>query len=80
MLGLIMFGVLWRFRDHRKAEGWLFGVYCVLAGLERFAVEFLRAKDDRLVMGLTVAQVIALAVACAGAAICAFAPSRVRAV
>jgi phosphatidylglycerol:prolipoprotein diacylglycerol transferase len=32
----------------------------VLAGLERFAIEFLRAKDDRLVFGLTAAQVIAL--------------------
>ncbi len=65
-LGMLMFGVLWRLREHRKAEGWLFGVYCVLAGLERFAVEFFRAKDDRFIAGLTVAQVIALAVAGVG--------------
>jgi phosphatidylglycerol---prolipoprotein diacylglyceryl transferase len=60
-LGLVMFGILWRLRDHRHAEGWLFGLYCVLAGLERFAVEFLRAKDDVSTFGLTYAQLIALA-------------------
>ena len=44
-----MFCILWRLRDHKHAEGWLFGVYCVLAGIERFIIEFFRAKDDRLV-------------------------------
>jgi phosphatidylglycerol:prolipoprotein diacylglycerol transferase len=65
-LGLVMFGILWRLRDHRHAEGWLFGVYLVLAGLERFAVEFPRAKDDRLVGGLTYAQLIALTIVVVG--------------
>jgi phosphatidylglycerol:prolipoprotein diacylglycerol transferase len=65
-LGLVMFGILWRMRDHKHAEGWLFGAYCVLAGLERFVIEFFRAKDDRFVAGLTYAQVIALAFVCAG--------------
>ncbi len=60
VLGFVMFFILWRMRDHKHAEGWLFGVYCVMAGLERFIVEFFRAKDDRLVMGLTYAQLIAL--------------------
>ncbi|MFL5619369.1 MAG: prolipoprotein diacylglyceryl transferase, partial [Gemmatimonadaceae bacterium] len=59
-MGLVMFGILWRLRDHKHAEGWLFGVYAVLAGIERFIVEFYRAKDDRLVYGLTYAQLIAL--------------------
>jgi phosphatidylglycerol:prolipoprotein diacylglycerol transferase len=56
-----MFGIVWRLRDHKHAEGWLFGVYAVLAGIERFIVEFYRAKDDRLFHGLTYAQLIALA-------------------
>jgi len=60
-LGLVMFAILWRLRDHAHAEGWLFGPYCVLAGLERFFIEFFRAKDDRLVAGLTYAQLIAIA-------------------
>jgi phosphatidylglycerol:prolipoprotein diacylglycerol transferase len=67
VLGFVMFLILWRLRDHDHAEGWLFGVYCVLAGLERFAVEFFRAKDDRLAMGLTYAQLIAIAFVIGGA-------------
>jgi len=59
-MGLVMFAVLWRLRDHKHAEGWLFGLYCVLAGAERFIVEFFRAKDDRFFGALTMAQVIAL--------------------
>ncbi len=59
-LGFTMFLILWRMRDHKHAEGWLFGVYCVLAGLERFVIEFFRAKDDRFLGGLTYAQGIAL--------------------
>jgi len=60
-MALIMFAILWRLRKHTHAEGWLFGVYCVLAGVERFVVEFFRAKDDYLSIGLTTAQVIAIA-------------------
>jgi phosphatidylglycerol:prolipoprotein diacylglycerol transferase len=60
-LGFVMFLILWRFRDHKHAEGWLFGLYCVLAGIERFVIEFVRAKDDRVIPGgLTVAQLISI--------------------
>jgi phosphatidylglycerol:prolipoprotein diacylglycerol transferase len=65
-MGFVMFLVLWRLRDHEHAEGWLFGAYCVLAGVERFVVEFFRAKDDQLIVGLTSAQIIAIAVAVIG--------------
>jgi phosphatidylglycerol:prolipoprotein diacylglycerol transferase len=65
-MGLAMFAVLWRLRAHRHAEGWLFGMYCVLAGAERFVVEFFRAKDDRFFGPFTSAQVIAVAVALVG--------------
>lgn len=57
--GFIMFLILWSMRDHKHAEGWLFGVYCVLAGIERFIIEFFRAKDDRFFGAFTTAQVIA---------------------
>jgi phosphatidylglycerol:prolipoprotein diacylglycerol transferase len=66
VLGFLMFMVLWRMRGHRHAEGWLFGVYMVLAGAERFVVEFVRAKDDRFVGPLTVAQLISLAIIAGG--------------
>jgi len=68
-MALVMFGLLWRMRDHKHAEGWLFGVYCVMAGTERFIVEFFRAKDDRFFGGLTLAQVIAVAFVLAGVAL-----------
>ena len=77
-LGMAMFGILWRLRDHDHAEGWLFGVWCVLAGVERFIVEFFRAKDDRFSFlgGLSTAQAIAIAIVLIGVAIM-FARSRV---
>jgi phosphatidylglycerol:prolipoprotein diacylglycerol transferase len=68
-MGFIMFAILWRFRAHTHKEGWLFGMYCILAGVERFIVEFFRAKDDRFVAGLTVAQVIAITIALIGVAV-----------
>jgi phosphatidylglycerol:prolipoprotein diacylglycerol transferase len=61
-----MFFILWRMRGHKHAEGWLFGAYMVLAGLERFIVEFFRAKDDRFFGMLTLAQVIALSFVAGG--------------
>ena len=67
-MGFMMFLILWRFRAHKHKEGWLFGMYCLLAGIERFIVEFFRAKDDRLVAGgLSTAQVVALAICAVGA-------------
>lgn len=67
-LGFVMFLILWRFRNHKHAEGWLFGLYCVLAGVERFIIEFVRAKDDRFFFGtFTTAQLIAVAFAIGGA-------------
>jgi phosphatidylglycerol:prolipoprotein diacylglycerol transferase len=68
-MGFVMFWVLWRLRDHTRMAGWLFGGYCLLAGVERFIVEFFRAKDDRFVGALTMAQAIALAVAAVGVAL-----------
>ncbi len=70
-MGFVMFLILWRFRAHTHKEGWLFGVYCVLAGVERFIVEFFRAKDDRFVGSLTLAQAIAIAIAVVGVGIIA---------
>ncbi len=67
VLGFVMFAILWKVRDHRHAEGWLFGAYCVLAGIERFIIEFFRAKDDRFFGPFTAAQMIALAFIAFGA-------------
>ena len=54
MLGVFM--LLWRLRDNGRPIGWLFGLYLALAGLERFLIEILRAKDDRFLGPFTIAQ------------------------
>ena len=41
-------------------------LWLALAGLERFLVEFLRAKDDRFFGVLTLAQLISLAIVAVG--------------
>jgi phosphatidylglycerol:prolipoprotein diacylglycerol transferase len=64
---LFMFWLLWRLRRHHHALGWLFAVYLVAVGIERFLVEFLRAKDDRMLGPFTLAQAASvLAVLCGG--------------
>jgi phosphatidylglycerol:prolipoprotein diacylglycerol transferase len=64
-MGLVAY-VLWRLRDRYQA-GVLFCIYLVLAGTERFLVEFIR-RNDHVLLGLTQAQLISLAMVAAGAA------------
>jgi phosphatidylglycerol:prolipoprotein diacylglycerol transferase len=71
LMGFVMFVILWRFRKHAHLPGWLFGMYCMLAGIERFIVEFFRAKDDRLVIGFSTAQIIGIVIFLIGVGIVA---------
>ncbi len=57
--------LLWRLRD-RYRPGVLFGIYLVLAGVERLLVEFIR-RNEVVVAGLTQPQLIGIAMAIAGA-------------
>jgi len=57
---LCVFWWLWRHRDHGHAIGWLFACYLVFGGLERFLVEFLRAKDDRFGGVFSLAQAMSV--------------------
>ena len=61
--------VLWRLRD-RYPTGVLFGIYLMIAGTERFLIEFIR-RNDAVVAGLTTAQLIGLVLLGLGAAIVA---------
>jgi phosphatidylglycerol:prolipoprotein diacylglycerol transferase len=69
-MGLV-FWLLWRMRAHKHAVGWLFAVYMILAGVERFLIEFIRAKDDRVLGGFTLAQAASVAVVGLGVALAA---------
>jgi phosphatidylglycerol:prolipoprotein diacylglycerol transferase len=64
-MGLVAL-VLWRLRD-RYAPGVLFAIYLILAGLERLLVEFIR-RNDHVAAGLTLPQLVSVAMIAAGAA------------
>ena len=64
-MGLVAL-VLWHLRD-RVRPGVLFALWLVLAGLERFLIEFIR-RNDPVAVGLTLAQLVSLAMVAAGAA------------
>jgi phosphatidylglycerol---prolipoprotein diacylglyceryl transferase len=54
MLGAFM--LIWSLRKDGRPIGWIFGLYLVIAGIERFLIEILRAKDDRFLGPFTLAQ------------------------
>jgi phosphatidylglycerol:prolipoprotein diacylglycerol transferase len=56
--------VLWRLR-HRWRPGTLFALYLLLAGTERFLVEFLR-RNEAVLLGFTQPQLISLVMIAAG--------------
>jgi phosphatidylglycerol:prolipoprotein diacylglycerol transferase len=60
VLSLAIFAFLWRLRRHDHRAGWLFFLYLMLAGVERFFVELFRAKDDRFFGNFTLAQLISV--------------------
>ncbi len=62
-LGLIAI-VLWRLRN-RLTGGLLFALYLLLAGSQRFLVEFVRRNED-VALGLTQAQLVSAAMIVAG--------------
>src|SRR5918998_2429055 len=59
--------VLWRLRD-RFAPGVLFRLYLIVAGTERFLVEFIR-RNDAVAAGLTLPQLVSIAMVAGGAAL-----------
>ena len=61
---LIVALVLWRLRD-RWRPGTLFALYLILAGLERFLVEFIR-RNDSVFVGLTQPQLLSLVMIAGG--------------
>lgn len=65
-MSLVIFAILWRLRTRLHEAGMLFAVWLSLAGVERFVVELFRAKDDRFLGPLTLAQTISIGLVVAG--------------
>ncbi len=66
ILAVIIFFVLWKLRKKDWADGKLFMSYLMLAGLERFSIEFIRL-NPRLLFGLSEAQLISVIMMIVGA-------------
>jgi len=64
---LFVFWALWRLRRHSHGMGWLAAVYLMAVGVERFLVEFIRAKDDRMLGMFTIAQLMSMVLFLLGA-------------
>jgi len=59
-MSLLIFALLWKLRREPWKAGRLFSLWLALAGVERLIVEFFRAKDDRFIGFLTLAQLISI--------------------
>jgi len=68
LMSLVAFTILWRVRKQLHAPGWLFGVYLLLAGVERFLIELIRVNTTYSLFGheVTQAQIISTACVIAG--------------
>ena len=68
MLSLLFFGVLWALRRHPFRAGWLFSLYLIFNGVERFLIELIRVNNRFDVFGVQVtqAEVISLMLVIAG--------------
>ena len=63
---LAAFMLLWSLRKGGRPIGWIFGLYLVIAGVERFLIEILRAKDDRFLGPFTLAQLTSVVLIAVG--------------
>jgi phosphatidylglycerol:prolipoprotein diacylglycerol transferase len=75
ILGLIIFGFLYRFRPRARFMGQVFASYLILAGIERFFIEFIRTNRHYL-FGLTGAQIIAIVLVVIGGYLLYWLPRR----
>ena len=64
---LVIFAIVWHLSGKPRRPWGLFGAYLGLYGIERFLVEFVRAKGDRYFFGLSTSQVASLVIMVAGA-------------
>jgi phosphatidylglycerol:prolipoprotein diacylglycerol transferase len=81
LAALAMFAILMRLNRSAHRRGLAWGLFLVMLGIERFLVEFVRAKDDRFLGPFTVAQLISVLLVIAGTIWCvrAKSPERVEA-
>lgn len=65
LMGFV-FIYLWTIRKKDAPAGWLFSIFLILAGLERFLIEFIRSTTPSPIPYLSVAQLMAIGVGVVG--------------
>ena len=65
---VVLFALLWSLRKHPFKAGWLFSLYLLVNGVERFLIEKIRINEQFDLLGFTVtqAQVVAVGLFIAG--------------
>jgi phosphatidylglycerol---prolipoprotein diacylglyceryl transferase len=63
---LPLFWLLWKLRNRGLRPGQLFAVFMVVYAIERFIIEFVRAKGDRYALGLSTSQFMSVGLVIAG--------------
>lgn len=66
-LALVMFAILWKVGRRHLQRGRLFALYMMLYGCERFVIEFVRAKGDRVLLDMSTSQVASIILITLGA-------------
>ncbi len=61
-MAALLFGVLWALRKHPFKSGWLFSLYLVFTGLERFVIEQIRVNNPLEVFGATITQAVLISI------------------
>jgi phosphatidylglycerol:prolipoprotein diacylglycerol transferase len=53
---ILLFWFLWSIRNRIKIPGIMFGIYMILAGVERFFIELIRVNTKYVVAGISFTQ------------------------
>ncbi|MBS1533127.1 MAG: prolipoprotein diacylglyceryl transferase [Bacteroidetes bacterium] len=80
ILGILLFFVLWKLRHYFKSPGVLFGIYLILAGVERFFIELIRVNTKYHLLGIdfTQAEMISIFMVIGGAFLIAYSLKKVQ--
>ncbi|MDA2919759.1 prolipoprotein diacylglyceryl transferase [Desulfobacterota bacterium AH_259_B03_O07] len=64
----LVFLIIWNIRKKPAPNGWLFSIYLLLAGFERFFIEFIRSTTGSPIPNISIAQLTAIGLIVVGAA------------
>jgi phosphatidylglycerol:prolipoprotein diacylglycerol transferase len=64
VMAFAAFAILWRLRKQGHKPGWLFGLYVLLVGIERFLIEPIRVNTTYDIGGMAITQAQIISVLC----------------